>query len=82
MFCALLFSSSHSVVLCVLQIIAVNLPLDEISGMREIFSEIDKDKSGTITVQEFADALRKKGQAIPEAEVQRIMTVSNHGKAT
>jgi calcium-dependent protein kinase len=37
-----------------LQVIAVNLPVDEISGMREMFLEIDKDRSGTITVEEFA----------------------------
>lgn len=33
---------------CVPQLIAKSLPLDEISGMREIFLDIDKDKSGTI----------------------------------
>jgi Ca2+-binding EF-hand superfamily protein len=37
-----------------MQVIAVNLPVDEISGMREMFLEIDKDRSGTITVEEFA----------------------------
>eukprot|EP00798_Chlamydomonas_sp_ICE-L_P031421 gene31421-6594_t len=56
-----------------LKIIAGNLPMDEISGMREIFLDIDKDKSGTITVEEFSLALKKKGSAIPEAEVQRLL---------
>ncbi|MEW5299955.1 MAG: hypothetical protein WDW38_002778 [Sanguina aurantia] len=56
-----------------LKIIASNLPMDEISGMREIFMDIDTDKSGTITVEEFAEALRKKGKNLPEGELNQIM---------
>mmetsp|Transcript_22081 Transcript_22081/g.37752 ORF Transcript_22081/g.37752 Transcript_22081/m.37752 type:complete len:598 (+) Transcript_22081:88-1881(+) len=56
-----------------LKVIAVNLPLDEITGMREMFLEIDKDKSGSITVEEFTNALKRKGQVLPEAEITRIM---------
>uniref|UniRef100_A0A7S0WKH2 Calcium-dependent protein kinase n=1 Tax=Chlamydomonas leiostraca TaxID=1034604 RepID=A0A7S0WKH2_9CHLO len=56
-----------------LKVIAVSLPVDEISGMRELFLEIDKDKSGTITVEEFGLALRKKGQLLPEADIKRIL---------
>lgn len=47
--------------------------MDEISGMREIFMDIDTDKSGTITVEEFAEALRKKGKNLPEGELNQIM---------
>ena len=61
------------------QIIAVNLPADEISGMREIFLEMDKDGSGSITAEEFAQALRKKGNNLPEADVQRLVAVSAEG---
>ena len=49
--------------------------MDEISGMREIFLDMDKDKSGTITVDEFASAIRKKGGVIPDAEIQKILAV-------
>ncbi|KAJ9518557.1 hypothetical protein QJQ45_018540 [Haematococcus lacustris] len=56
-----------------LKIIAVNLPVDEISGMREMFLEIDKDRSGAITVDEFANALRSKGQIMAESDIARIM---------
>ncbi len=59
-----------------LQIIAVSLPVDEISGMREMFLEIDKDKSGTITVDEFRDALRRKGAVLGDSDIKRIMDVS------
>lgn len=57
-----------------LKVIAINLPMDEISGMREIFLDIDKDKSGSITVDEFAAALKKKGSSIGEEEVQRLLS--------
>ena len=57
------------------QIIAVNLPMDEINGMREMFMDIDKDKSGNITLDEFAAALHKKGQIVTEKELEKIMQV-------
>ncbi len=50
--------------------------MDEINGMREIFLEIDKDKSGTISVEEFSDALKKKGvQGLTESDVGRMIQV-------
>jgi calcium-dependent protein kinase len=58
-----------------MQIIAMNLPQDEITGMREIFMEIDKDHSGSITAEEFAQALRKKGENLPEEDVLRLVRV-------
>ncbi|GLC50210.1 hypothetical protein PLESTB_000354500 [Pleodorina starrii] len=57
-----------------LKLIAKSLPLDEINGMREIFLEIDKDKSGTISVDEFSDALKKKGvQGLTDNDVGRMI---------
>jgi calcium-dependent protein kinase len=49
--------------------------MDEISGMREMFLDIDKDKSGNITLDEFAAALHKKGQVVTELEIEKIMKV-------
>lgn len=68
------FSAGNRLKKEAVKIIANNLPADEISGMREIFMEIDKDKSGSITVDEFAQALRRKGNHLPESEVQRIVS--------
>lgn len=34
---------------------------------------IDADKSGTITAKEFAAALRRKGNNLPEEEVQQLV---------
>ncbi|GFR48541.1 hypothetical protein Agub_g10439 [Astrephomene gubernaculifera] len=57
-----------------LKLIAKSLPLDEINGMREIFLEIDKDKSGTISMEEFSEALKKKGvQGLTADDVGRMI---------
>ncbi|WIA08867.1 hypothetical protein OEZ85_008288 [Tetradesmus obliquus] len=56
-----------------LKVIAANLPMDEITGLKEMFHSMDKDASGTITVDEMRDGLRAKGSKIPESELQRIM---------
>lgn len=49
--------------------------------MREIFVDMDTDKSGTITVEEFAEALKKKGRSIPRAELEEILEVRACGRA-
>ena len=44
-----------------MQVIATSLPSDEIEGLRQLFESIDIDKSGTITVDELREGLKKKG---------------------
>eukprot|EP01025_Chloroclados_australasicus_P050992 TRINITY_DN592_c0_g1_i5.p1 TRINITY_DN592_c0_g1~~TRINITY_DN592_c0_g1_i5.p1 ORF type:complete len:345 (+),score=62.85 TRINITY_DN592_c0_g1_i5:148-1035(+) len=56
-----------------LKVIALNLPEEEIAGLKSIFQTIDTDKSGTITVEELREALRSKGQNIPDNELAGIM---------
>ncbi|GAX77412.1 hypothetical protein CEUSTIGMA_g4858.t1 [Chlamydomonas eustigma] len=67
------FSAGNRLKKEAIKIIALNLPQDEITGMREIFMEIDKDHSGSITAEEFAQALRKKGENLPEEDVLRLV---------
>eukprot|EP01025_Chloroclados_australasicus_P049366 TRINITY_DN5618_c1_g1_i1.p1 TRINITY_DN5618_c1_g1~~TRINITY_DN5618_c1_g1_i1.p1 ORF type:complete len:498 (-),score=89.57 TRINITY_DN5618_c1_g1_i1:1369-2862(-) len=56
-----------------LRVIALNLPAEEIAGLKAMFQSIDTDKSGTITVSEMKEALKLKGGDIPSEELQRIM---------
>jgi calcium-dependent protein kinase len=58
-------------------IISANLPMEEVFGLREMFLEIDRDGSGSITVKEFKAALRRKGQTINEAAAQQILQMAD-----
>jgi hypothetical protein len=58
------------------QVIAAHLPVDEVQGLRNLFKEIDKNRSGSISVEEFVSALRKKGSAIPQPDMMRMMQAS------
>lgn len=56
-----------------LKVIALNLPQAEIEGLKEMFVAMDKDGSGTITVDEMREGLKVKGSRIPEEDLARIM---------
>lgn len=56
-----------------LKVIAENLTEDEIKGLKQMFNNMDTDRSGTITVEELKDGLAKLGSKISEAEVQKLM---------
>lgn len=56
-----------------LKIIARALPLEEINGLKQLFNEIDKDKSGTITIDEFRAAIKRKGSLMSEQELVDLM---------
>eukprot|EP00798_Chlamydomonas_sp_ICE-L_P002097 gene2097-18156_t len=60
-----------------LKVIALNLPMDEIRGMRELFKGMDVDNSGTITIDEFTSALKTKGSLLPDADVAQLMRDSD-----
>ena len=55
------------------KVIAENLSPEEIKGLKQMFNNMDTDKSGTITVEELKEGLRKLGSKISEAEVQKLM---------
>lgn len=54
------------------QMIVSNLPLDEIKGLKEIFTSIDRRRTGRITLKEFADALKLQGTKLPESELREM----------
>ncbi|RLM66096.1 calcium-dependent protein kinase 29-like [Panicum miliaceum] len=56
-----------------LKVIAENLSPEEIKGLKQMFNNMDTDKSGTITVEELKEGLTKLGSKISEAEVQKLM---------
>ncbi|CAN6372692.1 unnamed protein product [Urochloa humidicola] len=56
-----------------LKVIAENLSPEETKGLKQMFNNLDTDKSGTIEVEELKEGLRKLGSKISEAEVQKLM---------
>lgn len=56
-----------------LKVIAKSLPTDQLVGIQEMFKAIDEDGSGTITIEELREGLRKKGAEMDENELQRIV---------
>ncbi|CAL4983717.1 unnamed protein product [Urochloa decumbens] len=55
-----------------LKVIAENLSPEETKGLKQMFNNLDTDKSGTIEVEELKEGLRKLGSKI-SAEVQKLM---------
>ncbi len=47
--------------LCLCKVIATTLEPEEIEGIRQMFTEMDSDSSGTISFEELRDGLRKRG---------------------
>ena len=61
------------------QVIAEGLKEEEIAGLREMFEMMDVDKSGTITLQELQEGLKKFGAKLSEEEIQKIMEEVREG---
>ncbi len=50
------------------------MPESELVGLRRIFDSMDKDRSGTISLEELLGALRRRGaRTISEAEVVKLL---------
>jgi len=62
-----------------MQIIAGCLSEEEITGLKEMFKNIDKDNSGTITLDELKHGLAKHGPKLSDSEMEQLMeAVSFH----
>ncbi|PKA60140.1 Calcium-dependent protein kinase 33 [Apostasia shenzhenica] len=60
-----------------LKIIAENLSEEEIKGLKQMFRNMDTDRSGTITYEELKIGLNKLGSKLSEAEVQQLMDAAD-----
>eukprot|EP00878_Enallax_costatus_P023678 GHUV01025209.1.p1 GENE.GHUV01025209.1~~GHUV01025209.1.p1 ORF type:complete len:323 (+),score=102.03 GHUV01025209.1:57-971(+) len=56
-----------------LRVVATHLPPEEIEGIRQMFIDMDKDGSRTISFEELREGLRRKGAMVADSELQRIM---------
>ncbi|KAK0600170.1 hypothetical protein LWI29_012451 [Acer saccharum] len=60
-----------------LKVIAENLSTDEIQGLKQMFTNIDTDNSGTITYDELKAGLARLGSKLTEAEVKQLMEAAD-----
>ncbi|KAG1368313.1 calcium-dependent protein kinase 19 [Cocos nucifera] len=60
-----------------LKVIAENLSEEEIKGLKQMFTNMDTDKSGTITYEELKSGLARLGSRLSEAEVKQLMDAAD-----
>ncbi|KAF0890226.1 hypothetical protein E2562_039499 [Oryza meyeriana var. granulata] len=60
-----------------LRIIAGCLSEEEIKGLKEMFKNIDKDNSGTITLEELKNGLAKQGTKLSDNEIEQLMQAAD-----
>ncbi|KAM0903623.1 hypothetical protein ACQ4PT_018537 [Festuca glaucescens] len=60
-----------------LRVIAGCLSEEEIKGLKEMFKNIDKDNSGTITLEELKNGLAKQGTKLSDNEIQQLMEAAD-----
>ncbi|CAL5098442.1 unnamed protein product [Urochloa decumbens] len=60
-----------------LRVIAGCLSEEEITGLKEMFKNIDKDNSGTITLDELKNGLAKHGTKLTDGEIQQLMEAAD-----
>ncbi|XVF40746.1 hypothetical protein PTKIN_Ptkin01aG0140000 [Pterospermum kingtungense] len=56
-----------------LKVIAESLSEEDIKGLKTMFTNMDTDKSGTITYEELKTGLARLGSKLSEAEVKQLM---------
>jgi len=56
-----------------LKVFASSLPANDLVGLKEMFQAMDTDNSGTISVEELHEGLKKKGTQMNHQEAQYIM---------
>ncbi|KAK2974824.1 hypothetical protein RJ640_005608 [Escallonia rubra] len=60
-----------------LKVIAESLSQEEIKGLKQMFTNMDTDQSGTITYEELKTGLARLGSRLSEAEVKQLMEAAD-----
>jgi len=68
------FSSMNKLKRQALQMIALNMDPAELAGLKAIFQGIDKDGSGTITLEEMKQGLREQGSIVSQKELDALVS--------
>ncbi|KAG6388830.1 hypothetical protein SASPL_150266 [Salvia splendens] len=71
------FSAMNKLKKMALRVIAERLSEEEIGGLRQLFSMLDVDNSGTITYEELKQGLKKVGSDLMESEILSLMNAAD-----
>lgn len=53
--------------------VAENLPVEEVAGIKEMFEKMDTDKNGNLTLKELKEGLQNYGSQVGDPDVQMLM---------
>lgn len=56
-----------------LQVIAEHLSVEEVADIKQMFDEMDVNKNGKLTFEEFKAGLRKLGNQMPDSDIRILM---------
>ncbi|CAN6454140.1 unnamed protein product [Victoria cruziana] len=60
-----------------LRVIAEHLSVEEVAGIKEMFSMMDSNNNGKITLEELKVGLHKIGHQVPDTDVQMLMEAAD-----
>ncbi|XVE56212.1 hypothetical protein DITRI_Ditri03aG0219700 [Diplodiscus trichospermus] len=63
-----------------LKVIAESLTSEAIKGLKQMFNNIDTDRSGTITLEELRDGLARSGSKLTETEIKQLLDAADVNK--
>ncbi|XP_020237359.1 calcium-dependent protein kinase 19-like [Cajanus cajan] len=63
-----------------LKVIAESLPEEEKNGLKQMFNNMDTDRSGTITLEELKSGLSRLGSQLSESKVKQLMYAADIDK--
>ncbi|XP_061337780.1 calcium-dependent protein kinase 2-like [Gastrolobium bilobum] len=67
----------HSQSMQLYDVIVENMSTEEIQGLKAMFTNMDTDKSGTITYEELKARLQRLGSKLIEAEMKQLMEAAD-----
>ncbi|KAK9740068.1 hypothetical protein RND81_03G008900 [Saponaria officinalis] len=74
------FRAMNKLTKLALKVMAENLPDEEMKGLKQMFNNIDTDRSGTITLEELKAGLARLGSRLTEPEIQQLMEAADVDK--
>ncbi|KAK7262571.1 hypothetical protein RJT34_30145 [Clitoria ternatea] len=61
----------------VLRVVAYNLPVEQVEGLKKMFNTMDKDKNGNLSFEELKDGLSMFGHVLPDPDVQMLLDAAD-----